>query len=279
MKTPVRVKVQKTKKDDKLSTKLDKKSSSKEKKRKANDSVDDQPKKKRKEKETVPAAPPKSTTSSNDGLTKTQKRNRRKAFKRIKEREEREQLQQQQQAQHNMMETKSDDVDNTASSEHLLKYNKNKRKDFLKVQSKKKREHVRFDGIDEEEAPEEMTTTYDQYDAYEYGYEEDQGNDQQNLYGAAYVTSIEADQRYKGEKKDHKAYPIDHMADHFYAEAPPADEQEEEEDIEMIQETHQREQQPPIQRNYEELPKLGFTGPSIPAVGDLIAFKVLGMTQ
>lgn len=272
MKTPVRVKVPKTKKDDKLSTKLDKKSSSKEKKRKANDSVDDQPKKKRKEKETVPAAPSKSTTSSNDGLTKTQKRNRRKAFKRIKEREEREQLQQ---AQQNMMETKSDDVDNTASSEHLLKYNKNKRKDFLKVQSKKKREHVRFDGIDEEEAPEEMTSTYDQYDAYEYGYEEDQGNDQQNLYGAAYVTSIEADQRYKGEKKDHKAYPIDHMADHFYAEAPPADEQEEEEDIEMIQETHQREQQPPIQRNYEELPKLGFTGPSIPAVGDLIAFKVL----
>lgn len=262
---------------------MDKKSSN-EKKRKAIDTEDDKPKKKRKEKETTSPSKPETTTTaaaaaSNDGLTKTQKRNRRKAIKRIKQREEQEKLKQQQQQQtkqKNVIETTHDE-DKTASSEHLLKFNKNKRKDFLKVQNKKKREHVRFDGIQEEEeeeeeeweAPDEITaTTYDdQYDAYGYEME-----DHENLYGAAYVTSVEADQRYKGEKKEGKSYPIDHMADHFYAEAPPSSEDVEEDEIEITQEEQQ--QQQPIQRNYEELPKLGFSGSSIPAVGDLIAFKV-----
>lgn len=273
----MRAKVEKPKKSDKRSTK----SSSNEKKRKAIDTEDDKPKKKRKEKETASPSKPEmtATASSDDRLTKTQKRNRRKAIRRIKQREEQEKLkQQQQQAKQNVIETKRD----TATSEHLLKFNKNKRKDFLKVQNKKKREHVRFDGIDveeEEETPDEITaTTYDdQYDAYGYGYAEEEVMDHANLYGAAYVTSVEADQRYKGEKKEGKSYPIDHMADHFYAEAPPSSEEVQEEDVEVTQEISQEEkevQQQPIQRNYEELPKLGFSGPSIPAVGDLIAFKV-----
>ncbi|KAI7880641.1 hypothetical protein K492DRAFT_237154 [Lichtheimia hyalospora FSU 10163] len=282
VKTTVRAKVEKSKKGDKLST-LDKKSS-KEKKRKASDNEDEKPTKKRKEKAAPSPSNPVTTTSSSDGLTKTQKRNRRKAIKRIKEREEQQQKFQEQQ-QEQPIETKNDENDIATTSEHLLKFNKNKRKDFLKVQNKKKREHVRFDGINEEEAPDEFTTAYDQYDAYDY--EQDQNEDQENLYGAAYVTSIEADQRYKGEKKGAKSYPIDHMGDHFYAEAPPSSAGEElmdqEEDVQITQETSQQEQQQHheelIQRNYEELPKLEFSGSSIPAVGDLIAFKLLSMTE
>ena len=271
--------MEKSKKGDKLST-VDKKSS-KEKKRKASDNEDEKPTKKRKEKAAPSLSNPVTTTSSSDGLTKTQKRNRRKAIKRIKEREEKQQkLQKQQQEQEQPIETKNDEDDIATTSEHLLKFNKNKRKDFLKVQNKKKREHVRFDGINEEETPDEFTTAYDQYDAYDY--EQGQNEDQENLYGAAYVTSIEADQRYKGEKKGAKPYPIDHMGDHFYAEAPPslADEElmDQEEDVQVTQKTSQQEEQQhqeePIQRNYEELPKLEFSGSSIPAVGDLIAFKV-----
>ncbi|CEG69931.1 hypothetical protein RMATCC62417_05917 [Rhizopus microsporus] len=174
---------------------------------------------------------------------------------------------------------------------HLIKQNKNKKKEHLK--RSEQTVHIHF----EEELPEELPSRptaeiYDELDA-ELAIENiQQNNDPKNKYGRAFVTYSEAapEQTRKRNQKYQrplKTYAVQEVAPIFYAENPIEEgvpeqilENQETENTAENNENELHVNKPtatnePI--NYEEYPKLDFES-NLPSVGDHLAIKTLELT-
>ncbi|KAI8142355.1 hypothetical protein BJV82DRAFT_614627 [Fennellomyces sp. T-0311] len=129
-------------------------------------------------------------------LTKTQKRNARKRAARSRQREEEQatELEETVEDEAPVPEPvrKQEQEEQIAPPQRLLKQNKNKKANFLKEMGKKTRSHFHFE--------EEQQDYYDEEEQYT--------PEQDNAYGSAVVTSVEADETYTGEKRDYDSLPV-----------------------------------------------------------------------
>ncbi|KAG1172925.1 hypothetical protein G6F70_008263 [Rhizopus microsporus] len=174
---------------------------------------------------------------------------------------------------------------------HLIKQNKNKKKEHLK--RSEQTVHIHF----EEELPEELPSRptaemYDELDAELATENTQQNNDPKNKYGRAFVTYSEAapEQTRKRNQKyqrSQKTYAVQEVAPIFYAENPIEESVPEQilenQEIENTVENNENElhiNEPTATNrsiNYEEYPKLDFES-NLPSVGDHLAIKTLELT-